>query len=171
MERCGEKEAVMALSASEREVLIRRYEEGPAKVRAAWDKVPPEARQWRPAEGKWSAHEVVCHTADSEANAALRIRFLVADPNPTILGYDQERWAKNLDYHSLPTDPALKMLDVIRANTLPLLRGLPETAWVREGMHTESGRYTAEDWLRIYSGHLEKHAGQIDRNLEAWKKR
>jgi DinB superfamily len=171
MERCGEEEAVMALSASEREVLIRRYEEGPAKVRAAWEKVPEPARQWRPGAGKWSAHEVVCHTADSEANAALRIRFLAADPNPTIQGYDQERWAKNLDYHSLPTEPALKMLDAIRANTLPLLRGLPETAWTREGTHTESGRYTAEDWLRIYAGHLEKHAGQIERNLEAWKKR
>jgi len=161
----------MALSASEREALIQRYEDGPKKVRAAWQKVPPEARQWRPGEGKWSAHEVVCHTADSEANAALRIRFLAADPSPTIFGYDQERWAKNLDYHSLPTEPALQMLDALRANTVPLLRALPESAWSREGTHTESGRYTGEDWLRIYAEHLEKHARQIDRVLEAWKAR
>lgn len=161
----------MALTASERDELIRRYEQGPAKVRAAWERVPPEARQWRPAEGKWSAHEVVCHTADSEANAALRIRFLAADPNPTILGYDQERWAKNLDYHSLPADIALQTVEAVRANTVPLLRRLPESAWTREGTHTESGSYTAENWLTIYAGHLEKHAGQIDRNLEAWKAR
>ena len=161
----------MALTASERGELIRRYEQGPAKVRAAWERVLPEARQWRPAEGKWSAHEVVCHAADSEANAALRIRFLAADPNPTILGYDQERWAKNLDYHSLPADIALQTVEAVRANTVPLLRRLPESAWAREGTHTESGRYTAENWLTIYAGHLEKHAGQIDRNLEAWKAR
>ena len=161
----------MALTASERDELIRRYEQGPAKVRAAWERVPPEARQWRPAEGKWSAHEVVCHTADSEANAALRIRFLAADPNPTIPGYDQERWAKNLDYHSLPADIALQTVEAVRANTVPLLRRLPESAWTREGTHTESGSYTAENWLTIYAGHLEKHAGQIDRNLEAWKAR
>jgi len=36
-------------------------------------------------------------------------------------------------------------------------------------MHTESGPYTALDWLRIYATHLEGHARQIERNVEAWK--
>jgi len=161
----------MAIEPSEREALIRRYEEGPARLRAAWEKVPPEARQWRPAEGKWSAHEVVCHTADSETNAALRIRFLVADPSPTILGYDQERWAKNLDYHAGSPELSLKTTEAVRAYTVPLLRRMSEEAWGAEGTHTDSGRFTAEKWLTIYAGHLEKHAGQIDRNLEAWKAR
>jgi hypothetical protein len=171
MELCGEKETVMPLSASDRESLIRRYEEGPAKLRAAWEKVPPEARQWRPGEGKWSAHEVVCHTADSETNAALRIRYLAAETNPTIFGYDQARWAKNLDYHSLPADIALETTEAVRGNTVALLRRLPESVWSAAGTHTESGRYTGEDWLRIYAEHLEKHARQIERNLEAWKNR
>ncbi len=161
----------MALDPSEREALIRRYEEGPARLRAAWDKVPPEARQWRPSEGKWSAHEVVCHTADSETNAALRIRFLVADPSPTILGYDQERWAKNLDYHAGSAELSLKTTEAVRAYTVPLLRRMSEAAWAAAGTHTESGRFTAEKWLTIYAEHLEKHARQIDRNMEAWKVR
>jgi hypothetical protein len=59
----------------------------------------------------------------------------------------------------------------VRANTLPLLRRLDEGSWTRKGTHTESGAYTAEDWLRVYADHLEKHAGQIERNLEAWKAR
>ena len=42
-------------------------------------------------------------------------------------------------------------------------------AWRREGRHTESGRYTAEDWLLVYSEHLEKHDAQIERNLAAWR--
>jgi hypothetical protein len=171
MELCGEKETVMALTPSEREDLIRRYEEGPARLRAAWEKVPPEARQWRPAEGKWSAHEVVCHTADSEANAALRIRFLVADPNPTILGYDQERWAKNLDYHAGSPELSLKTTEAVRGYTVPLLKRMTEKEWAAEGTHTESGPFSAEKWLTIYAGHLEKHAGQIDRNMEAWRRK
>ncbi|HWZ27295.1 MAG TPA: DinB family protein, partial [Gemmatimonadales bacterium] len=65
----------MPLAAAERAALIDRYERGPAKLAAAWAKVPPEARQWRPGPGRWSAHEVVVHCADSEGNAALRIRF------------------------------------------------------------------------------------------------
>ncbi|MGE5414132.1 MAG: DinB family protein [Syntrophomonadaceae bacterium] len=161
----------MALSASDREALIRRYEEGPKKLRAAWEKVPEPARKWRPGEGKWSAHEVVCHTADSETNAYLRIRYLASDPSPTILGYDQERWAQRLDYHAASPDLALATTEAVRANTAPLLRRLPESAWSAVGTHTESGRYTGEDWLRIYAEHLEKHTRQIERNLEAWKAR
>jgi hypothetical protein len=62
-------------------------------------------------------------------------------------------------------------VEAVRANTVPLLRRLSEASWAREGTHTESGAYTAEDWLRIYADHLDKHAGQIERNLEAWKAR
>ena len=57
----------------------------------------------------------------------------------------------------------------LRANTVALLRRLPEAAWVREGRHTESGRYTAEDWLAIYADHLEGHARQIETNVELWQ--
>ena len=161
----------MPHEASERESLIRRYEEGPAKLRAAFERVPPEARQWRPAEGKWSAHEIVCHAADSETNAAMRIRFLAAESSPTIMGYDQDAWARAFDYHAAPLGPAFRTVEAVRANTAALLRRLPEKVWSAVGTHSESGRYTAEDWLEVYAEHLEKHSRQIDRNLEAWKKR
>lgn len=161
----------MPMSTAEREALIRRYAEGPAKLRAAYDRVPAEARQWRPAPGKWSAHEVVVHCADSETNASLRIRYLAAEKDPLIVGYDQEEWARTFDYHRHPADAAMATVEAVRANTVPLLERLPESAWTREGKHTESGRYTGEDWLNIYAAHVENHARQIDRNLEAWKAR
>ena len=37
------------------------------------------------------------------------------------------------------------------------------------GRHSASGRYTAEDWLRIYAEHLENHARQIEANVAAWR--
>lgn len=159
----------MPLTVEERENLIRRYEQGPARLKTALAKVPPEAMKWRPAEGKWSAHEVVCHLADSESNAALRIRYLAAEENPLIVGYDQARWARVFDYHSAPLEPALAVVDSVRANTAALLRRLPEKTWSASGTHTESGRYTAEDWLAIYAEHMEKHSGQIERNVAAWQ--
>jgi hypothetical protein len=159
----------MPLTPDEREDRIRRYEEGPARLRAALARVPPEARKWRPAENKWSVHEVICHCGDAETNAALRLRYLVAEEKPVIVGYDQERWARTFDYHSAPLEPALAAVEAVRANTTALLRRLPEAAWSAAGTHTESGRYTTEDWLNIYANHLEKHSAQIDRNLAAWK--
>ena len=93
------------------------------------------------------------------------------DVNPDTTAIAQAHWARVLDYHALPAEPALATVTAVRANTVPLLRGLPEAAWTRQGTHTESGAYTAEDWLRIYAEHLEKHSGQIERVLEAWKAR
>jgi DinB family protein len=159
----------MALTAAQREDLIRRYEEGPRILRDAFAKIPREAWKWRPGEGKWSAQEVVAHCADSELNAAARIRFLVAEDNPTILGYDQAHWARVFDYHRVRVELALATVDVMRAHTVNLLKQLPESAWSKTGTHTERGRYSAEDWLETYAEHLEKHARQIERNLEAWR--
>ena len=157
------------LNAEERNARIERYALGAALVRDALAKVPEAARKWKPAPERWSVHEIVCHCADSEVNASARIRYVVAEKDPVVLGYDQEEWTRALDYHALPLDPALRCLEGTRAHTAELIRRLPGESWQREGRHTESGRYTAEDWLRIYSEHLEKHAGQIDRTLEAWR--
>jgi DinB family protein len=161
----------MPYTAAGREVRIRRYEEGPAKLRAALAKIPPEAMKWRPGPGKWSAHEVACHCADSETVAAMRIRFLIGESRPAIVAYDQAHWAQRFDYHSAPIEPALAAVDAVRAHTGLLLRRLPEDAWSAEGTHSETGRYTAQIWMETYSEHLEKHSRQVDRNLEAWNAR
>ena len=159
----------MALDAKERDSLVRRYADGPALLRRAFAKVPAAALKWRPAPGEWSAHEVVCHCADSETNAYARIRFIVAESSPVIQGYDQERWARTLDYHSDPVAPAMATVVAVRASTAALIRRLPDDAWQRVATHTESGAYGAEAWLKVYADHLEIHARQIDANVAAWR--
>ena len=158
----------MGLSSNERAALIQRYADGPKRLRAALATVPPAALQWRPRPGEWSAHEIVCHCADSESHASLRIRTLVTEPAPVIVGYDQEGWARVLDYHAHPLVAALAVVDAVRGSTAALLVRLGDEAWSRAGRHTESGPYTAEDWLRIYSAHVHDHAQQIDGNVAQW---
>ena len=159
----------MALTSAERATLIDQYADGPRRLRAALATVPKEAIQWRPKSGEWSAHEVVVHCSDSETQSASRIRVLASEKDPIIQGYDQEQWARDFDYHAHPLDVALAAVDGVRANTAALLRRLPDSAWSKVGRHSESGRYTAEDWLRIYADHLENHARQIEANVVAWK--
>ena len=159
----------MALDSAKRDALIQQYADGPARLRAALAKVPAAALKWRPAPKEWSAHEIVCHCADSETNAYARIRFVVAEKSPTVQGYDQDNWAAVFGYHQLPLEPALAVVEAVRASTAALIQGLHDEAWTRVGHHTESGRYTAEDWLLIYADHLEGHARQIESNVEQWK--
>jgi len=158
------------MTQAEREARFVRYEKGPALLRAAWSKIPVAARQWRPAPGKWSAHEIIVHCADSETNSAMRIRYLAGETGPLIAGYDQDRWAAEFDYHRLPVELSLAQVDAVRAWTAVFIRSLPESAWSRSGRHTEyADPYTAETWLSVYAEHLEIHARQLERNLAAWK--
>src|SRR5437879_6335233 len=83
----------MAQSAQERTALIDRYARGPALLKAALAKIPPDALKWRPEPKRWSAHEIIVHCADAESNAHMRLRYLLAEDQPVIQGYDQDRWA------------------------------------------------------------------------------
>ncbi len=153
------------------EALIRRYQDGPTLLGAALKEVPAAALQWRPAPGKWSAHEVIGHCADSETNASMRIRYLVGEDDATIMGYDQDRWAQRFDYHRMPLEVAMAQVVMVRQWTTVFIKGLPMEAWARAGRHTEmpGEAYTAATWLAIYAEHLEGHARQIRRNLDAWR--
>ena len=158
----------MAMSASDRATRIEQYACGPEHLRQALNRVPDGMVKWRPGPGKWSVHEIVCHCADSETNAYARLRYLLAEKDPVLVGYDQDEWARRFDYHSLPLEPALAVVAAVRANTAALLQRLTDDAWGRTGRHTESGEYTVEKWLKVYADHVEGHARQIDRNVEAW---
>lgn len=159
------------ISPDTRERLIRAYAEGAALLRAAWAEVPAEARQWRPEQNAWSAHEIVCHCADSEISAATRIRMVALEPTPTIVGYDQDLWTIALDYHERDAETALAVCDTVRRWTVPVLESLSEAQWSRAGTHSESGSYSATDWLRIYAAHLADHAEQIRTNIRLWNEK
>jgi hypothetical protein len=159
------------LPRSERDALIEKYASGPALIRQVWERVPLEARSWRPSPQRWSAHEVVCHCADSETYAAIRIRLLFGERTATIIGYDQDAWCQKLDYAKQDAELALQTIAAVRAWTAPMLRSAPEDYWHHVGTHSEVGRYSANDWLRIYSDHLDVHARQIERNIEAFEGR
>jgi DinB superfamily len=153
---------------AERERLIEQYANGSAELRAAWHEVPESARTWSPADGEWSAHEIVVHCADSETYAATRIRLLTAEPSPLIVGYDQEGWADTFAYHDQPVEMAMVVVAAVREHTTHLIRRLTDEQWSMSGTHTESGSYAAEDWLRTYAAHLHDHASQIRDNVAAW---
>lgn len=150
------------MNAEDRAALIDRYEQGHAAVLAALEGITPEELDAREAPGEWSVREIVHHLGDSEMASAIRIRLLLAEERPTIRGYDQDAFARNLRY-DLPIEPPLAAFAAARAATVPLLRAMTDREWQRAGTHTESGPFSAETWLAIYGVHAHEHADQIRR--------
>lgn len=155
------------MTPEERQQLISQYAEGYDEVTRSLAEFPASSLTARPIPGKWSACEVVQHLADSEMTSAIRLRLLLVEDNPEIKGYDQDAFAVRLGYNQRDLAPALDAFRAARATTSQLLAMMTDDDWKREGRHTESGRYTAEDWLKIYAAHAHNHAAQIRRLREA----
>ena len=147
------------MDSERRRALIAQYNDGYRVVREALDQLTEEELDARPADG-WTPREVAHHLADSETTSYLRLRRLLAEDHPIILGYDEEEYARRLHYDR-PIASSLEVLRAVRAASAELLETLSEDEWAREGTHSESGRYTMDDWLEIYAAHAHDHAAQI----------
>ena len=144
----------------ERNQLIAQYTDGYRAVSEALLKATPAELDAQPAPGKWSARQIVHHLADSEMTAAVRFRLLLAEDKPAIKGYDQDRFAERLHYDR-PHEASLELFRAARASTAELMGCLTETDWLREGTHSEVGRFGLDTWLKIYASHAHRHADQI----------
>jgi hypothetical protein len=145
---------------AERRRLIAQYGDGYRVVSEALAGASEAELDAREAPGEWSPREVVHHLADSEMTSALRLRRLLAEERPVIVGYDQEEFARRL-YYDRPIAASLAAFRAARATTTEILERMSEAEWEREGTHSESGRYSVEAWLRIYGVHAHDHAEQI----------
>ena len=148
------------MDAKTRKNLIDQYKDGYRVVAEALAGAPADELDARPAPGKWTAREIVHHLADSEMTSAIRLRLLLAVDNPSILGYDQDEFARRLHYDR-PYEASLELFRAARASTAELMACLTEAEWLREGTHSEVGRYGLDTWLRIYAAHAHRHASQI----------
>ena len=144
----------------ERKTLIAQYADGYRVVAEALVQITPEELDTPPAPGKWTPRQIVHHLADSEMTAAIRFRLLLAEDRPAIKGYDQDLFASRLHYER-SHEASLELLRATRAATAELMGCLEEADWLREGTHTEVGRFGLDTWLRIYAPHAHKHADQI----------
>jgi hypothetical protein len=144
----------------ERARLMDRYRVGAAELRAALAGVSDEDLDRPAADGGWTARHVAHHVAESEATAFIRLRRLVAEDEPAIVGYDEELYARR-NHYDRPIASALAVVDAVRASSLELLESLSPEEWQRSGRHSESGSYSVDDWLRIYASHPYDHAEQV----------
>lgn len=151
------------MDAAERAALIEQYRSGPAELQAALDEVGEANLDHRPADGGWTPREVVHHTADSEMTSAIRLRRLIAEDDPAIVGYDGDEFARRLHYDDRPIEPALEAIAGARSTTAQILLRLTDAEWLRTGTHSEMGAYGVERWLGIYAAHCHEHADQIRR--------
>jgi uncharacterized damage-inducible protein DinB len=122
----------------------------------------------RPVAGKWSTLEVVCHLVDSDQAWIHRMKRIVAEDRPLLIGYDETRFSKSLNYHGRDIEEELALFELSRRNMARVLRQLPDEALARTGIHSESGLLTLQKAIELEIEHVPHHVRFIEEKRRAF---
>jgi hypothetical protein len=147
--------------------LINDYVSGPSTLRGAVAGLTREQLLARPLAGKMSTLEVVCHLADFEPIMADRMKRVIAEDNPTLVGADENRFLSALAYHDRDLEEELVIVDRTRSQMARILRKLPAEALQRSGTHNERGPRTLEQLLSGAIQHISHHLSFIQEKRRA----
>jgi hypothetical protein len=147
--------------------LIANYLDGMRLLREAVKGMSREQLLARPVAGKWSTLEVVCHLADFEPILADRMKRVIAEDRPQLLGADETRFASALAYHERDLEEELAIIQHTRSQMARILRTLPVEALQRVGVHNERGPRTLEQLLTGATNHIAHHVQFIQQKRQA----
>jgi uncharacterized damage-inducible protein DinB len=139
------------------QTLVEQYLDGPKQLRQAIAGMSREQVLARPVAGKWSTLEVVAHLADFDPILADRMKRVIAQDNPMLVGADEQRYAAALCYHERDLQEELTIIEATRSQLARILRKLPDSALARVGNHTERGPRTLEQLLTGTTNHITHH--------------
>ncbi|HEV2293021.1 MAG TPA: DinB family protein [Tepidisphaeraceae bacterium] len=154
--------------------LIEHYESGGEKLALAIRGLTREDLLCIPPAdanvGRWSIQQLVIHCMDSDLVSTDCLKRMIAEDNPPLLGYDENKFAANLFYDDQPAEEAAALVDASRKLFAKVLRKLPEGAWSCKGTHNERGEVTVGAYLKSTVDHLEHHLKFIHAKRAHWGK-
>src|SRR5918993_2618149 len=137
--------------------IIEQFERGGEKLRRAIAGLSREDLLAFPVPGTWSIQQIAIHLADSELVGVDRMKRVIAEENPLLIGYDETKFSQRLFYEEQSAEAAVTLVDVSRREFAKVLRKLPADAFSRTGIHNEVGKLTLAELVQKYVKHLDHH--------------
>ena len=111
-------------------------------------------------DGAWNVRQLVHHIADSQLNMYQRLKLAITDDNPTVPGFDEEKWAIQPDTE-LPVESSIRMLEGINERIVSLGNTLTEEQLDRIFTHQTNGEVKVSKKLAKLCWHEEHHLAHI----------
>ncbi len=137
--------------------LVEQYVAGADRLSQAVAGLTRDELLAYPVPGTWSIQQIALHLMDSDLISSDRMKRVICEENPTLIGFDETAFARGLFYESLDAGLAAELFAKNRRLTAEILRRVPEEAFERFGTHNERGRVTLADLVRGMVDHLEHH--------------
>lgn len=112
-------------------------------------------------DGGWTVRQLVHHVADSHINAVTRVKLALTADAPTIVPYDEARWAELPDVAATPIETSLALLDALHLRWTRLLEALRPEDFARTFVHPESGPNTVDRATALYAWHGRHHVAHV----------
>ena len=128
---------------------------------------PAEVLRARPFEGKWTPNEIIGHLTDSEWVYGYRLRLILCEDDPAIVGTQQDAWVATLKHNEREPAELVETFRILRELNLAGWRRTSPESLQRAGRHNERGPESLEVMLRLLAGHDLSHLDQMDRYIRA----
>ena len=148
-------------TAQERSAAIEGIRQLPQNLRSAVVAFSEEQLETPYRPGGWTVRQLVHHVADSHMNAYVRVRLALTEDWPTIIPYQEKRWAELKDASTGAVSTSLDLLQALHARWVQLFASLHEHDWKRGYVHPENGRETLERVVVVYDWHGRHHTAHV----------
>ena len=135
----------------------------PARIQTLIRGLSPKNLSARPKPGKWSIREIINHLTETEMVMCCRGRWIAFEDNPTLVPFDQEKWALGWPREKEPAAETLERLRVLRKSHVRFYKSVPKNDFKRAGFHPERGVVTLREQLETVAGHDLNHLAQIQK--------
>jgi hypothetical protein len=115
-----------------------------------------------PVPGTWSIQQIVIHLMDSDLIAGDRMKRVIAEDRPTLLGYNETLYSQRLFHDQLDPEMACDLFAKNRLLMTEILRRLPDEAFERVGCHNEVGAKPLSYFVQNYIDHVHHHLKFIE---------
>jgi len=117
------------------------------------------ARTYAP--GKWSVRYLLHHLADSETVLYDRVRRVISEPRQVLWVFDENAFAKGLDYSTVPLEMSRAIYKSVRTGNIYYARAHYEKNGHLEFVHSVTGVRTLKDEMEKVAAHNAHHLAQI----------
>jgi hypothetical protein len=112
-------------------------------------------------DGEWSAAFVIHHIADAEIQFGVRYANALAEENPTIVPFDEEKFPTGLQYEKRSVSVSLQSLAASHAMNYEILKNASDADWGRLSTHPQRGPVTLLQLVTLSANHIESHIAQL----------
>jgi DinB superfamily len=115
----------------------------------------------RPAEGAWSAIEVIGHMIDKMQAWGQRVERIATEDRPFLPGFDQDAYVHERGYQRADATPLLAALRDVCERFASIVENTPDDALDRNGVHGEFGPISARTCIDWALGSVPDHLQQV----------